>query len=122
MQNHRTTGFSSTPFATLLKALNNHLIWSKSDQKLRKIALNQALKMMLIYHRYNSTEKFLVDISASLNPHINLIEKALLEILKPMVKPLEKSTQHFWFPGGQWNAHTSMELTFTRSNGLFRKA
>ena len=79
----------------LLKALNNHLIWFKPDQKPRKLTLAQALKLTLIYHRHNLTEELLAEFFSISQPTVSrtitLVEKALLEILEPLIKPLEQA-------------------------------
>lgn len=89
------TGLSHQQFTTLLTALNNHLTWIKPDQKPRKLTLAQALKITLLYHRHNLTEELLAgfhDVSQpTISRTINLIELALVKILRPLIQPLEKA-------------------------------
>ena len=96
------TGLSHQQFTTLLKALNNHLTWFKPDQKPRKLSLAQALKLTLIYHRHNLTEELLAEFFSISQPTvsrtISLVEKTLLEILEPLIKPLEQALD---VPGSQ---------------------
>ena len=89
------TGLSHQQFTTLLTALNNHLTWIKPDQKPRKLTLAQALKIPLLYHRHNLTEELLAgfhDVSQpTISRTVNLIEQALVKILRPLIQPLEKA-------------------------------
>lgn len=59
------------------------------------MSLAQALKVPLLYHRYNLTEELLAEIFSTSQPTvsrtINLIERALETIFKPAVTPLEKA-------------------------------
>lgn len=88
-------GLSHQQFTTLLTALNNHLTWFKPDQKPRKLTLAQALKITLLYHRHNLTEELLAgfyDVSQpTISRTINLIEQALVKILRPLIQPLGKA-------------------------------
>lgn len=102
----------------LLRGEISHLTGSKSEQKPRKITLNQALKMTLIYHLYNSTEKFLAHIFDISQPTvsriINLTEQALLQILESVVRPLEKALNFPDPTGSLWKAYTSIKMEFIR--------
>ncbi len=84
LRNHRTTGVTSTQFATLATALNEHLTWNKPDTRPRALSLNQALKITLFYLRQNSTEEDLTDRFSVFQPTISRtihrLEKALLEL------------------------------------------
>ena len=89
------TGLSHQQFTTLLTAPNNHLTWIKPDQKPRKLTLAQALKITLLYHRHNLTEELLAGFhhvsQPTISRTINLIEQALVKILRPLIQPLEKA-------------------------------
>ena len=95
MPHQRTTGLPTQQFAALLAALETCLTWFQPNEKPRKLTLSQALKMTLMYHRHNITEELLADIFEVSQPTvsrtINLIEKALLNVLEPMVKPLKEA-------------------------------
>ncbi|MFJ3031343.1 transposase family protein, partial [Rothia terrae] len=57
--------------------------------------MTQALKMTLIYHRYNVTEELLASILSVSQPAVSRtitsIEKALTRVLKPLMKPMESA-------------------------------
>lgn len=97
MPHQHITGLNPQQFATLLTALNNYLTWRKPDTKPRRLTLTQALKITLLYHRYNLTEDFLAYIFSISQPTvsrtINLIEKTLDKVLQPVVQPLEKALE-----------------------------
>lgn len=95
MQHQRTTGLTATQFATLLTTLTNHLTWGKPGGRPPALTQTQALKATLLYHRHNLTEELLAEIFSVSQPTIsrtiNIIEKVLLKVLKPLEAPLEKS-------------------------------
>ena len=97
MPHQHITGLNPQQFAPLLTALNNYLTWRKPDTKPRRLTLTQALKITLLYHRYNLTEDFLAYIFSISQPTvsrtINLIEKTLDKVLQPVVQPLEKALE-----------------------------
>ncbi|MGH1978756.1 helix-turn-helix domain-containing protein, partial [Rothia sp. L_38] len=59
------------------------------------LALSQALKPPLLYHRHNLTEELLAALyhvsQPTVSRTINRIETALDKILKPLIQPLEKA-------------------------------
>ncbi len=95
MPHQRTTGLNHQQFTTLLTALNNHLTWFKPDQKPHKLTLAQALKLTLLYHRHTLSEELVAgfyDVSQPIiSRTINLIEQALVKILRPLIQPLGKA-------------------------------
>ena len=94
MLHQRTTGLTATQFATLLTALAEHLTWVKPDQKPRRLTLAKALKVTLLSYRQNITQETLAHFARVSQPTIsrtiNTIEQALLKVLKPLEKSLEK--------------------------------
>lgn len=95
MPHQRTTDLSSRQFTTLLIALQTVITWRKPHEKPRKLTLNQALQITLIYHRHNLTEELLAEIFSVSQPTvsrtINLIEKVILQVLKPLNQPLSQA-------------------------------
>ncbi|WP_237197169.1 transposase [Rothia nasimurium] len=94
MLHQRTTGLTATQFATLLTTLAEHLTWVKPDQKPRRLTLAKALKVTLLSYRQNITQETLAHFARVSQPTIsrtiNTIEQALLKVLKPLEKSLEK--------------------------------
>lgn len=87
--------FAPSLFTTLLTALNSHLTWFQPDQKPRKLTLAQALKITLIYHRHTLSEELVAEFFSIFEPTVSrtitLVEKALLDILEPLIKPREQA-------------------------------
>ena len=93
MHNKRTTGLTSTQFATLRTALHQHLTWNTPAARPRKLSLTQALKITLIYLRHNLTEELLADIfrvsQPTISRAIHRIENALEKLPELSVPALE---------------------------------
>ena len=93
MQHQRTTGLTSTQFATLRTALHQHLPWNQPATRPRKLSLTQALKITLIYLRHNLTEELLANIFEVSQPTtsraIHRIENALEKLPELSVPTLE---------------------------------
>ncbi|MDO4252913.1 MAG: transposase family protein [Rothia sp. (in: high G+C Gram-positive bacteria)] len=95
MPHQRTTGLSATQFTMLITALNNHLTWTKPDQKPRRLTLARALKITLISYRHNLTQEALAHLfevsQPTISRTISTIEKALEKVLTPLTRPLKES-------------------------------
>ncbi len=92
------TGLSHQQFTTLHTALTAHITWAKPGGRPPTLTLAQALKITLLYHRHNLTEELLAgfyDVSQpTISRTINLIEQALVKILRPLIQPLGKHSMH----------------------------
>lgn len=95
MLNQRTTGLNNQQFTTLFKDLTHYIIWTKPCGRPPALTLAQGLKATLLYHRHNLTEELLADIfdvsQPTISRTINLLEKALHQMLKPLAEPLSKA-------------------------------
>lgn len=95
MPHQRTTGLSTTQFATLITVLNSHITWNKPDQKTRRLPLPQALKITLISYRHNLTQETLAYLFKVSQPTISrtiaTVEKVLTKVLELLNKPLSEN-------------------------------
>lgn len=95
MPNQRTTGLTNAQFTTLVKSLQTCLTCSKPNKKPRKLALAQALKMTLHYYRHHLTEEILARFFNISQPTVSSmiipIEKALFQVLQPVIKLLKQA-------------------------------
>lgn len=93
MHNKRTTGLTSAQFATLATALNKNLTWEKLDTRPRKLSLNTALKITLLYLRHNLTEELLGEAfgvsQSTISRTIHRIENALIQLPELKTPELE---------------------------------
>lgn len=96
LHNKRTTGLTQEQFATLTTALKKTLTWEKSNTRPRKLSLNTALKITLIYLRHNLTEELLAEAfevsQPTISRTIHRIENALLgleELKNPGLESLK---------------------------------